>query len=149
MRRTLLYKININIKQVIFPYPICMNKIKPIYQFQKRERNRNKYSLSLLIIYFYLCHLNMIINNIYCVDWQTKSDVWVMFAAVASHKFVISFCMGMELMTSQADTRTYIGSIVFFAVVSPIGIIIGSLISSNMSTETLPVAIAEVLIYIS
>lgn len=66
-----------------------------------------------------------------------------MFGAVASHKFVISFCMGMELSTAQAKHRR-IGSIVFFAVVSPIGIIIGSVISSTTSTDSLPVVIVEV-----
>ena len=26
-------------------------------------------------------------------------DVWTLFAAVATHKFVISFCMGIELVS--------------------------------------------------
>lgn len=48
-----------------------------------------------------------------------------MFLAVASHKFVIAFCIGVELIASR--TRTYL-SVIYtctFAVVSPLGIGIG------------------------
>ncbi|ODM95764.1 Zinc transporter ZIP1 [Orchesella cincta] len=77
------------------------------------------------------------------VGLQDSTDVWVMFGAVASHKFVISFCMGMELVASQTKIATYISSIAFFAILSPVGIIIGSLLSSN-STNNLPVTVIEV-----
>ncbi|XP_078051122.1 zinc transporter ZIP3 isoform X2 [Augochlora pura] len=56
---------------------------------------------------------------------SSASYVWYMFAAVAAHKFVIAFCIGVELMASR--TRQYL-SIIYvctFAVVSPLGIGIG------------------------
>lgn len=48
-----------------------------------------------------------------------------MFAAVAAHKFVIAFCIGVELIAS--NTRWYLSVIYVctFAVVSPLGIGIG------------------------
>ena len=48
-----------------------------------------------------------------------------MFAAVAAHKFVIAFCIGLELIAS--NTRRYLSVIYVctFAVVSPLGIAIG------------------------
>lgn len=70
--------------------------------------------------------------------------MWVMFGAVASHKFVISFCMGMELMNSQAGIRTLVGSILFFGVVTSLGIGIGGAVSTS-STNNLPVAVIEVI----
>ena len=30
---------------------------------------------------------------------DTTAGVWTLFAAIASHKFVISFCMGVELVS--------------------------------------------------
>jgi len=48
-----------------------------------------------------------------------------MFLAVASHKFVIAFCIGVELIASR--TRSYL-SVIYtctFAVMSPLGIGIG------------------------
>ncbi len=69
--------------------------------------------------------------------------MWVMFGAVASHKFVISFCMGMELVNSQAGIRTYVGSILFFGIITSLGIGIGGIITTT-STNTLPVAVIEV-----
>lgn len=51
-----------------------------------------------------------------------------MFGAVAAHKFVIAFCIGVELIASK--TRRYLSVIyvVTFAVVSPIGIGVGMLL---------------------
>lgn len=48
-----------------------------------------------------------------------------MFAAVAAHKFVIAFCIGVELITY--NTRRYLSIIYIctFAIVSPLGIAIG------------------------
>ncbi|XP_076662670.1 zinc transporter ZIP1-like isoform X3 [Andrena cerasifolii] len=56
---------------------------------------------------------------------SSASYVWYMFAAVAAHKFVIAFCIGVELIAS--NTRTYLSVIYVctFAVVSPLGIGIG------------------------
>ncbi|KAK9296613.1 hypothetical protein QLX08_009446 [Tetragonisca angustula] len=56
---------------------------------------------------------------------SSASYVWYMFAAVAAHKFVIAFCIGMELIAS--NTRRYLSVIYVctFAVVSPLGIGIG------------------------
>lgn len=75
---------------------------------------------------------------------QDSTNVWVMFGAIASHKFVISFCMGMELVASQTKVLTYLFSIIFFAVISPVGIIIGSLLASDDSTQSVPVTVIEV-----
>ncbi|KAK1128805.1 hypothetical protein K0M31_019953 [Melipona bicolor] len=56
---------------------------------------------------------------------SSASYVWYMFAAVAAHKFVIAFCIGLELIAS--NTRRYLSVIYVctFAVVSPLGIGIG------------------------
>lgn len=69
--------------------------------------------------------------------------MWVMFGGVASHKFVISFCMGMELVNSKAGKRTFIGSILFFGLITSVGIAIGGVITSG-DTNALPVAVIEV-----
>lgn len=68
-----------------------------------------------------------------------------MFGAVASHKFVISFCMGMELVTSQTKLLAYLASILFFAILSPVGIIIGSLLASDETTDSVAVTVIEVI----
>ena len=35
---------------------------------------------------------------------DTTAGVWTLFAAIASHKFVISFCMGVELVSVSGTT---------------------------------------------
>lgn len=67
-----------------------------------------------------------------------------MFGAVASHKFLISFCMGMELVAAKASAKIFIGSIALFAFLSPIGIFIGSYLTSDSSTHSMPVNILSV-----
>lgn len=53
------------------------------------------------------------------------SSVAYLAAAIATHKLVISFCVGMELYVAGASTRTTIGYLVIFSMVTPIGIAVG------------------------
>ncbi|CAK9797454.1 Zinc transporter ZIP3 [Anthophora plagiata] len=64
---------------------------------------------------------------------SSASYVWYMFAAVAAHKFVIAFCIGVELIASR--TRRYLSVIYVctFAVVSPLGIGIGMMLVGGES----------------
>lgn len=56
------------------------------------------------------------------VGLEKKVDkVWYLFLAIATHKFVIAFCVGVELVSSKVRTllvMVYIGT---FAVVTPVG----------------------------
>lgn len=67
------------------------------------------------------------------------TNVWYLFGAIATHKFVIAFCVGMELVSSKTKTLLvflYIGT---FAIVTPLGIGIGILLSEDspgLSTAT-------------
>lgn len=65
-----------------------------------------------------------------------------MFLAVASHKFVIAFCIGVELLATR--TRPYL-SVIYtctFAVVSPIGIGIGmALVGGGSAAASGPMAV--------
>jgi len=76
---------------------------------------------------------------------QSDKGLWVMFGGVASHKLVISFCMGMELMSRGASMRTYVGSILFFGITTSVGIIIGGLISTD-NVESVGVVVIEGLV---
>ncbi|KAL6253629.1 hypothetical protein P5V15_015935 [Pogonomyrmex californicus] len=53
------------------------------------------------------------------------SSVAYLAAAIATHKLVISFCVGMELYVAGASTRTMLGYLSIFSMVTPIGIAIG------------------------
>ncbi|KAJ2942739.1 hypothetical protein O0L34_g14928 [Tuta absoluta] len=55
----------------------------------------------------------------------SANDVWYMFAAVAAHKFVIAFCIGVELVASNTNEKLSVGYVCLFAIVSPLGIGIG------------------------
>jgi len=52
---------------------------------------------------------------------KNQSGVLQLFAAVASHKFVISFCVGLELSTSGVKFLMHTIYILVFSLVTPLG----------------------------
>ena len=72
--------------------------------------------------------------------------VWTLFAAVATHKYVISFCVGLELVTVRTPTKLFSIYMAVFSLVSPIGVGVGMGISSIAGAGdayTLTVAILQ------
>ncbi|XP_032673908.1 zinc transporter ZIP1-like isoform X2 [Odontomachus brunneus] len=67
---------------------------------------------------------------------SSSNYVWYMFGAVAAHKFVIAFCIGVELIASRTKRYLSVIYVVTFAVVSPIGIGIGMLLVGGGSAAT-------------
>ncbi|XP_022229015.2 zinc transporter ZIP1 [Drosophila obscura] len=62
----------------------------------------------------------------------TVSTVWFMFAAVAAHKLVLAFCVGMELLVARTRSSLAIIYLITFSIVTPIGIGVGIGISQNV-----------------
>ncbi|XP_050315100.1 zinc transporter ZIP1-like isoform X2 [Anthonomus grandis grandis] len=61
---------------------------------------------------------------------SSAGNVWYMFGAVAAHKLVIAFCIGVELVTAEVSTILVLVYVFTFAVVSPMGIGVGMAISN-------------------
>lgn len=74
---------------------------------------------------------------------DTTATVWYMFGAVAAHKLVLAFCVGVELIVAKTQRWLAFVYVFTFAAVSPIGIGIGILISSESSTTGLVAAILQ------
>ncbi|XP_023015016.2 zinc transporter ZIP1 isoform X1 [Leptinotarsa decemlineata] len=66
----------------------------------------------------------------------SPKTVWYMFGAVSAHKLVIAFCIGVELVTSGIKTYLVIIYVFTFAVVSPMGIGIGIVLSNVEGSST-------------
>lgn len=60
------------------------------------------------------------------------STVWFMFGAVAAHKLVLAFCVGMELLVARTRGSLAIVYLVTFSIVTPIGIGVGLGISQQV-----------------
>lgn len=56
---------------------------------------------------------------------EHEEDVWILYAAVAAHKYVISFCVGLELYNVGTPKLLYAAYTVTYAMMSVIGIGIG------------------------
>lgn len=63
------------------------------------------------------------------------SNVWYMFISVAAHKIVIAFCIGVELMVHKTKSWLMLVYVFIYAIVSPLGIGIGIIVSSNGENE--------------
>ncbi|XP_058062922.1 zinc transporter ZIP1-like [Anopheles bellator] len=61
---------------------------------------------------------------------RSPSAVWLLFGAVAAHKFVIAFCVAFELLVAAVRFRVAVAYIFVYSVVSPLGIGIGIALSS-------------------
>lgn len=62
----------------------------------------------------------------------SAANVWYLFGAVAAHKLVLAFCVGVELIVSRTRPWLAFVYVLTFSVVSPIGIGIGILVSSHV-----------------
>jgi len=64
------------------------------------------------------------------------NGVWLIFAAVASHKYVMSFCVGLELYMTKTRLAIHFAYLFVFSAMSPIGIGIGLAVMENITHET-------------
>lgn len=67
---------------------------------------------------------------------DATKHVWYMFGAVAAHKLVIAFCIGVELVSSGLRTTIVVAYIFTFAIVSPLGIGIGIILTNDDAFAT-------------
>lgn len=75
----------------------------------------------------------------------TVATVWFMFAAVAAHKLVLAFCVGMELLVARTRPLLAILYLITFAIVTPVGIGVGIAISrqQNANQPSIPSGILQ------
>ncbi|XP_053677400.1 zinc transporter ZIP1-like [Anopheles nili] len=77
---------------------------------------------------------------------RSPSAVWLLFGAVASHKFVIAFCVAFELLVASVRFRIAVAYIFVYSVVSPIGIGIGIALSSVSSDTNQTIEVVSVVL---
>lgn len=56
---------------------------------------------------------------------ERVDNMWYLFIAVATHKLVIAFCIGLELAWSKTRKTVLVMYVATFAIVTPVGIVIG------------------------
>uniref|UniRef100_A0A182SFQ4 Zinc/iron permease n=1 Tax=Anopheles maculatus TaxID=74869 RepID=A0A182SFQ4_9DIPT len=77
---------------------------------------------------------------------RSPSAVWLLFGAVASHKFVIAFCVAFELLVAAVQFRIAVAYIFVYSVVSPIGIGIGIALSTVSSDTNQTIEVVSVVL---
>lgn len=63
------------------------------------------------------------------------NNVWYLLLAIATHKFVIAFCVGVELLSTRTKMFLICVYLSTFAAVSPLGIGIGICLSDDSSSS--------------
>ncbi|XP_014283084.3 zinc transporter ZIP1 [Halyomorpha halys] len=77
---------------------------------------------------------------------KNAASVWYLCAAIATHKLVIAFCIGIELVSSRTKPTLILVYIATFALVSPLGIGLGLIISTEGALDSPPLALASVIL---
>lgn len=72
---------------------------------------------------------------------SSSQNVWYMFGAVSAHKLVIAFCIGVELITSGMRKGLVVIYVFIFAVVSPMGIGVGIVVTEEKESSTAVVSV--------
>lgn len=67
----------------------------------------------------------------------SEEKVWYLFVAIATHKLVIAFCVGIELVTSGTKATLTVLYIGIFSIVTPLGIGIGLILTEDASEVNL------------
>ncbi|XP_042883430.1 zinc transporter ZIP1-like [Penaeus japonicus] len=66
---------------------------------------------------------------------ERSQDVWILLAALTSHKIFIAFSMSMELLEVGVSMKPFVASMVVFSLASPIGGLIGALVVAYSGDE--------------
>ncbi|KAG8238566.1 hypothetical protein J437_LFUL017108, partial [Ladona fulva] len=66
---------------------------------------------------------------------SSASSVWVLCGAIAAHKFVIAFCVGVELVSSRTRPALLVAYVATFAMVTPLGIGAGIAVTAAESGQ--------------
>jgi zinc transporter 1/2/3 len=77
---------------------------------------------------------------------KSVGNVWYLFAAIATHKLVIGFCVGVELISTRTRLVLIFVYMATFAVVTPIGIGVGIALSNdgeNAGTNTVATVVLQ------
>ncbi|XP_065345004.1 zinc transporter ZIP2-like [Cloeon dipterum] len=88
---------------------------------------------------------------------ETAAEVWYLFGAISTHKFVIAICVGIEMLASKTKTTLVYIYIFIFGFVSLIGIVAGWLIAEtgaegadkNAATVTMQGMAAGTIVYVT
>ncbi|KAH8272866.1 hypothetical protein KR018_006162 [Drosophila ironensis] len=66
---------------------------------------------------------------------MTVSTVWFMCGAIAVHKLVLAFCIGMEIMMAHTRWLLAVVYLLVFSIVTPIGVGIGIAVSKSSAAH--------------
>ncbi|CAD5115919.1 unnamed protein product [Dimorphilus gyrociliatus] len=63
---------------------------------------------------------------------KTEKGVWTMMAAICAHEIVVSFCLGLNLYKTYKDNiKRFVLCGIIYSIDSPIGVAIGTIITST------------------
>ena len=73
---------------------------------------------------------------------ESPADVWKMFTAISCHKFVITFCVALELLQNGISRLVFASFLVTFSLITPLGIGLGVGVTGLGSQQVSPLVLA-------
>ena len=77
---------------------------------------------------------------------ETVEDTWNLFIAIIVHKMVIAFSLGVQFTANLKHTRRAVLFVVLFAIMSPLGIAIGTMVTELSDKGTVGSATANAIL---
>lgn len=72
---------------------------------------------------------------------ESEQSTWIMFLAIAVHKYVIAFVVGFDLSASQVRPRNVAIYMGVFSVMSPLGALVGAVTRNSLEGSTVVAAL--------
>ena len=72
-------------------------------------------------------------------------SVWLLTAAIATHKSIIAFCLGEQLAATLSNRRRALALLAVFVLASPLGVALGAGLTSDGAGHALPAGILQAL----
>ena len=92
-------------------------------------------SVFILLFTFFLLLFSIFINR-----FSGSNLLLFLLVAVGTHKYVISFCVGLELFNANTPKPLYATNIIVFSLMSMVGIAIGTGLTSSITDDSSPYA---------
>ncbi|CAH1999658.1 unnamed protein product [Acanthoscelides obtectus] len=77
---------------------------------------------------------------------KSTADIWFLFTAVSIHSATILFCISLELLLAKSRVSFIYTQMIFLALASPFGVLLGLVVTQKYDTETKSKSMAVVLL---
>ncbi|XP_050305771.1 uncharacterized protein LOC126742932 [Anthonomus grandis grandis] len=117
-------------------------KLRP----EEEENIKGQENLMRCVLTIAALSLHSLLEGLSIGIQKFKYEIWYLFVAMSIHSASILFCMGVELILAQTRTKFIVIQMAALAMASPLGILLGLLVTIKTSLRTTTMSIITVVL---